>query len=281
LLISLELCTLPISKVQKVERRRDEVPLSLTRPHPAMPKSSPGPFCALCLASLLEPAVVVRGVCPVHAPACRWHSQFTILWDAVHAVQTTFLAYPMPVNRQATSATILSATVGHFPPRFCWFALVPLKHETKGTFGRNARLVQRSAHLLSRESAMQVLSDEVPQQAGSVVQPHQDTAVMYNPYAGLQNISPRGPHTFRVNREPEFVFQEEAAVRRRGFATNIGFYTGTGYLGGALAGGSLGLARTLMLPATSSPLPQSRRLLINRILNSSGHSGRTAGLSLS
>jgi hypothetical protein len=103
---------------------------------------------------------------------------------------------------------------------------------------------------------------------------------MYNPYAGLQHINPRGAHIFRVNREPEFVFQEEAAVRRRGFATNIGFYTGTGYFGGALAGGSVGLAQTLLQP-TTQPLPQSRRLLINRILNSSGHTGRMAGAAFS
>ena len=102
---------------------------------------------------------------------------------------------------------------------------------------------------------------------------------MYNPYAGLQHV-PRGNRSFRVSSEPEFVFQEEAAVRRRGFGENLGFYTGTGYLGGAVAGGALGLAQATFLTQPGQPAApklQSRRLMLNRVLNSSGQAGRLAG----
>lgn len=33
--------------------------------------------------------------------------------------------------------------------------------------------------------------------------------------------------------QPEFVFEEEAAVKRRGWSENLQFYTGLGYLSGA------------------------------------------------
>jgi import inner membrane translocase subunit TIM23 len=39
---------------------------------------------------------------------------------------------------------------------------------------------------------------------------------------------------FQLPEGPEFVFQEEAAARRRGWTENLQFYTGVGYLGGAL-----------------------------------------------
>ena len=111
--------------------------------------------------------------------------------------------------------------------------------------------------------------------------PKTDAATMYNPYAGLQNYTPRQNRSFRVASQPEFVFQEEANVRRRGFGENLGFYTGTGYLSGAVTGGALGLAQATFLsggPAAAAPqLAQTRRLMLNRVLNSSGQTGRTAG----
>jgi hypothetical protein len=39
---------------------------------------------------------------------------------------------------------------------------------------------------------------------------------------------------FQLPEGPEFVFQEEAAARRRGWTENLQFYTGVGYLGGVL-----------------------------------------------
>jgi mitochondrial import inner membrane translocase subunit TIM23 len=99
---------------------------------------------------------------------------------------------------------------------------------------------------------------------------------MYNPYAGLQNINPRNARTFRLPQKTEFVFQEEASVKRRGFGENLGYYTGSGYVGGAVCGGALGLAQGVMQQHPQGAL-QSRRLLLNRLLNSSGQTGRLAG----
>jgi hypothetical protein len=38
---------------------------------------------------------------------------------------------------------------------------------------------------------------------------------------------------FQLPEGPEFVFQEEAVTKRRGWSENLQFYTGVGYLGGA------------------------------------------------
>jgi hypothetical protein len=123
---------------------------------------------------------------------------------------------------------------------------------------------------------------EVPSQVGSMIGPPQDAHIMYNPYAGLQHTHPRANRSFRVAQQPEFVFQEEAAVRRRGFGENLGFYTGTGYLGGAVAGGAVGLAQATVLQplAAVPPLQQTRRLMLNRLLNSAGQTGRLVGVLL-
>lgn len=59
------------------------------------------------------------------------------------------------------------------------------------------------------------------------------------------------------------------------------YYTGGGYLIGALGGGGLGAYRAISspvsLPGVSEP---SRRLRVNQLLNTSGRLGRTAGNSL-
>lgn len=65
-------------------------------------------------------------------------------------------------------------------------------------------------------------------------------------------------------------------MKRRGFGENLGYYTGSGYLGGAVVGGGLGFARAAAAPQPAGA-QQSRRLLINRLLNSSGQTGRLAG----
>jgi hypothetical protein len=38
---------------------------------------------------------------------------------------------------------------------------------------------------------------------------------------------------FQLPEGPEFVFQDEAVAKRRGWSENLQFYTGLGYLGGA------------------------------------------------
>jgi mitochondrial import inner membrane translocase subunit TIM23 len=56
--------------------------------------------------------------------------------------------------------------------------------------------------------------------------------------AGI-SVAMSGPkkHAFRLPSQPEFVFEEEAAVKRRGWGENLQFYTGIGYLSGAGMGG--------------------------------------------
>ncbi|KAK1653637.1 hypothetical protein QYE76_071442 [Lolium multiflorum] len=58
---------------------------------------------------------------------------------------------------------------------------------------------------------------------------------LYNPYQDL-NI----PYKilYDLPTSPEFLFQEEALVQRRSWGENLTYYTGIGYLSGALAGGT-------------------------------------------
>jgi mitochondrial import inner membrane translocase subunit TIM23 len=90
----------------------------------------------------------------------------------------------------------------------------------------------------------------------------------------------KGP--FRLPKEPEFLFIEEATVRRRSWSENLTYYTGSGYLAGAVLGGGTGAYRAFTSPvslATATGLP-SQRLRVNQLLNTSGKLGRTAGNAL-
>jgi import inner membrane translocase subunit TIM23 len=90
----------------------------------------------------------------------------------------------------------------------------------------------------------------------------------------------KGP--FRLPKEPEFLFIEEAAAHRRSWSENLTYYTGVGYLAGAVLGGGMGAYRAITTPvtlATAEGLP-SQRLRINQLLNTSGKLGRSAGNAL-
>lgn len=54
---------------------------------------------------------------------------------------------------------------------------------------------------------------------------------LYNPYEGLRTGDGRAP-AFKLPRQPEFLFSEEASVHKRTWSENLTFYTGTGYLSG-------------------------------------------------
>ena len=98
--------------------------------------------------------------------------------------------------------------------------------------------------------------------------------------AALDRRDVKGP--FRRPKEPEFLFIEEAAAHRRSWSENLTYYTGVGYLTGAVIGGGLGTYRALTTPvtlATADGLP-SQRLRVNQLLNTSGKLGRTAGNAL-
>lgn len=52
------------------------------------------------------------------------------------------------------------------------------------------------------------------------------------PSRSLNAVSGAKKHVFRLPEQPEFVFEEESAVRKRGWTENLQFYTGGGYLAG-------------------------------------------------
>jgi import inner membrane translocase subunit TIM23 len=106
----------------------------------------------------------------------------------------------------------------------------------------------------------------------------------YNPYEGLSAALDGRMRTgaaapvYKLPEEPEFLFSEEATVHRRSWSENLQYYTGTGYLSGALLGGGQGLvAATKVKPEIG---PDTARLRLNRLLNMSGTRGRTAGNAL-
>ena len=77
----------------------------------------------------------------------------------------------------------------------------------------------------------ELLRDAAP--AGGVGGFSSPSGRLYDPYQGLgQQIGGPKRVAFQLHEGPEFVFQEEAAVHRRGWGENLQFYTGLGYLGG-------------------------------------------------
>ncbi|XP_057455126.1 mitochondrial import inner membrane translocase subunit TIM23-2-like [Lotus japonicus] len=92
----------------------------------------------------------------------------------------------------------------------------------------------------------------------------------YNPYKDL-DVPIR--NLYHLPTSPEFLFVEEARRKRRSWGENLTFYTGCGYLAGAVAGAGVGLVEGVK----SFESGDTAKLRINRILNSSGHSGRTWG----
>lgn len=82
---------------------------------------------------------------------------------------------------------------------------------------------------------------------------------------------------FRLPKEPEFLFSEEANVRHRSWSENLTYYTGAGYLAGALLGGGKGAAQALSSPLAVEGVGSSQRLRVNQLLNASGKLGRANG----
>eukprot|EP00262_Sarcandra_glabra_P011277 TRINITY_DN2709_c0_g1_i1.p1 TRINITY_DN2709_c0_g1~~TRINITY_DN2709_c0_g1_i1.p1 ORF type:complete len:184 (-),score=15.21 TRINITY_DN2709_c0_g1_i1:65-616(-) len=96
---------------------------------------------------------------------------------------------------------------------------------------------------------------------------------LYHPYQDL-NIPIH--NIYNLPTSPEFLFDEEALVQRRSWGENLQYYTGCGYLTGAVVGASKGSLEGLR----SAEPGESAKLRINRVLNSSGHTGRKFGNSL-
>ena len=67
---------------------------------------------------------------------------------------------------------------------------------------------------------------------------------MYDPYEGISQSVGVRKQVFKLPQQPEFLFEEEAAVRRRGWGENLQFYVGLGYITGEDHATSLCLSYT-------------------------------------
>lgn len=92
----------------------------------------------------------------------------------------------------------------------------------------------------------------------------------YNPYQDL-NIPYRTIYDLPTS--PEYLFQEEALAQRRSWGENLTYYTGVGYLGGAVSGAAVGLRRAVKAAEPG----ETTKLRLNRVLNSCGQDGRRFG----
>ena len=105
----------------------------------------------------------------------------------------------------------------------------------------------------------------------------------YNPYTGLGG--PFDPNMskalYSLSDSPEFLFDEERSMKRRSWSENLTFLTGVGYLGGTVAGGGMGAYQGLIgkngSAGSTAPMNESRRLLLNRVLNAGGTKGAALG----
>ncbi len=129
-----------------------------------------------------------------------------------------------------------------------------------------------------RSEEEEMMKDENQQgsQIGSSVF-GEDTARLYNPYADLYGAAAGDLRSlesvYRLPTKPEHLFPEEAAVERRNLSENLTYYTGCGYLAGAAFGGVRGFGEGLR----SREEGDTPKIRVNRLLNASGHRGRTTG----
>ncbi|CAI0384526.1 unnamed protein product [Linum tenue] len=93
----------------------------------------------------------------------------------------------------------------------------------------------------------------------------------YHPYQNFYSVPSQS--LYNLPTSPEFLFQEEAARQRRTWSENLTYYTGAGYLGGAIAGGAKGTLDGIR----AAEAGESMKLRLNRVLNSGGQSGRRLG----
>ncbi|CAH2037145.1 unnamed protein product [Thlaspi arvense] len=95
---------------------------------------------------------------------------------------------------------------------------------------------------------------------------------LYNPYQNYE-LPIKAQYLYKLPTSPEFLFTEESLKQRRSWGENLTFYTGTGYLGGSVAGAAAGIFSGVK----SFEYGDTTKLKINRMLNSSGQAGRSWG----
>ncbi|CAN8235233.1 unnamed protein product [Cochlearia groenlandica] len=104
------------------------------------------------------------------------------------------------------------------------------------------------------------------------VSKEEESTRLYNPYQNYE-IPIKSQYLYKLPTSPEFLFTEESLSQRRKWGENLTFYTGTAYLGGSVAGASLGF----ITGVKSFESGDTTKLKINRVLNSSGQNGRNWG----
>ncbi|KAJ4909418.1 Mitochondrial import inner membrane translocase subunit TIM23-1 [Raphanus sativus] len=95
---------------------------------------------------------------------------------------------------------------------------------------------------------------------------------LYNPYQNFE-VPIKSQYLYKLPTSPEYLFAEESLKQRRTWGENLTFYTGTAYLAGSVSGATLGIFSGVK----NFESGDTTKLKINRILNSSGHAGRTWG----
>ncbi|KAK4282877.1 hypothetical protein QN277_014202 [Acacia crassicarpa] len=96
---------------------------------------------------------------------------------------------------------------------------------------------------------------------------------VYHPY---QDLNVPIQKLYNLPTAPEHLFPEEAARTHRPWGENLQYYTGCGYLSGAMFGAAKGTVQGLKAAEPGDSL----KLRVNRVLNSGGQTGRRFGNSL-
>ncbi|XP_076885729.1 mitochondrial import inner membrane translocase subunit TIM23-1-like [Bidens hawaiensis] len=100
---------------------------------------------------------------------------------------------------------------------------------------------------------------------------HHHNRRLYNPYKDLQ--IPTQTPLYKLPTSPQYLFQEESIAQRRSWGENLTYYTGIGYLAGAVAGAGKGCTTAVKTFETAD----TAKIRVNRILNGSGEWGRRYG----
>lgn len=95
---------------------------------------------------------------------------------------------------------------------------------------------------------------------------------IYNPYQDL-NLNVPIQNLYNLPTSPEHLFIEEATRPHRSWGENLQYYTGIGYLSGAIMGSAKGSIEGLKAAESGDTL----KLRVNRVLNSGGHVGGKFG----
>ncbi|KAI3814912.1 hypothetical protein L1987_14560 [Smallanthus sonchifolius] len=93
---------------------------------------------------------------------------------------------------------------------------------------------------------------------------------LYNPY---QDLGIPAQTLYKLPTSPEYLFQEESIAQRRSWGENLTYYTGIGYLGGAVIGAGKGLKEGVKAFEPADTM----KIKVNRILNASGKFGGKSG----